>query len=444
MSNHGSSQPLPPPSLATRLLHADDPDHVKLPNHPVAPIISLSTTFRSPHPDSNEARLLRGSTESDMDQPSIDMQNPTFHVYSRYTQDTSGRCEKVLSTLLNGHALTYSSGLNSAYAALTHYSPSVIAIRRGYHGCHESIKLFARGRDVKIIDLDDDYPQLPSGHGGLLVWAETPLNPTGEARDIKKYTEKAHAVGGKVLVDATFAPPPLQDPFVQGADIVMHSGTKYFGGHSDLLCGVLAVKDKKEWDSLWHDRTFLGSNLGGLEAYLLLRSLRTLKVRVRQQSETATKLASWLHSLSTTGTPSGATDEPESVIKGRFIGRTWHASLQPRADKDEEANGLVEGEDFDPRQQMPGGWSPTFAFRTSKPEYARILPHMVTYFTPATSLGGVESLLEHRIMSDPKDDPRLIRISVGLEEFEDLRADLLSAFSKILDLESKGELKPWV
>ncbi|CDR99143.1 related to cystathionine beta-lyase [Sporisorium scitamineum] len=450
--NHGTPT-LPTPSLSTAALHADHPSHLADANYAIAPSISLSTTFRAPAPNSAHAKLLEDVAKGEAE---FDMQDPGFHIYSRYSQSTNIRAEKVLSQIMGAHALTYSSGLAAAHAAVTHYAPSVIAIKRGYHGVHMSIHLYCRGRNVKIVDLDDDYAAAVKGasssgeggegvvkRGGLLVWVETPLNPSGEARDLAKYVAKAKTVpNSHVVVDSTFAPPPLQDPFAQGADMVMHSGTKYFGGHSDLLCGVLAVKEKKEWDSLWSDRTFFGANLGSMEAYLLLRSLRTLTVRVLKQSQTATLLAGWLHSLSTT-TPAEVATEDEPFAGGKLVARTYHSSLQPRFDLDDVVTKGATPEDptFDPSQQMPGGHAPTFAFRTTKPEYATYIPHLTTYFTPATSLGGVESLLEHRVKSDPTEDARIIRVSVGLEEFEDLRVDLRTAFRQVLQREGQGQLK---
>ena len=444
---------LPRPALATAALHADHPDHATDANYAVAPSISLSTTFRAPHPNSAHAKLLEQVGKGEAE---FDMQDPDFHIYSRYSQSTNIRCEKVLSQIMKAHALTYSSGLSAAHAAVAYYAPSVIAIKRGYHGVHVSIQLWCRGRNVKIIDLDDDYEAAVGAvntssdskeevvqRGGLLVWVETPLNPSGEARDLAKYVRKAKAVpGAHVVVDSTFAPPPLQNPFQQGADMVMHSGTKYFGGHSDLLCGVLAVQDKREWDSLWADRTYFGSNLGSMEAYLLLRSLRTLTVRVQKQSATATKLASWLHSLASPSPSTPVSAEDEAFAGAKLIARTYHSSLQPRSDLDDVVTKGSTPEDptFDPSAQMPGGHAPTFAFRTTKPVYATFIPHLTTYFTPATSLGGVESLLEHRVKSDPTEDPRIIRVSVGLEEFDDLQADLRAAFKAVLEKESQGQL----
>ncbi|EST05468.1 Cys/Met metabolism, pyridoxal phosphate-dependent enzyme [Kalmanozyma brasiliensis GHG001] len=439
MTTNGAPTALPTPSLSTRALHADHPDHTTHPNYPVAPALSLSTTFRSPHPHSSDAALLESAMRGEA---SLDMQDPSFHIYSRYSSSTNLRAEKVLSQIMGAHALTYSSGLSASYAALTFYAPRVVAIRRGYHGVHVGLDVYSRGREVKVIDLDDDYSAAmegidptSTGKGGLLVWVETPLNPSGEARDLSKYVRLAQAVNAPVVVDSTFAPPPLQDPFTQGADMVMHSGTKYFGGHSDLLCGVLAVKDKKSWDGLWSDRTYLGSTLGSMESYLLLRSLRTLTVRVAKQSATATELAKWLHSLTLPDGP--VEEEDEAWGKGKVVGRTTHSSLQPRTPEP----GSKEDPSFDPSTQMPGGHAPTFAFRTTNPAYATWIPHLTEYFTPATSLGGVESLLEHRVKSDAKEDPRVVRVSVGLEDVGDLKADLRGAFGRVLQMEKEGKLK---
>ncbi|KAG6837547.1 hypothetical protein H0H93_007728 [Arthromyces matolae] len=379
---------------ATALGEANGPE--------VAPSISVSTTFRAPRP-----------LDAPIDAESFDMRNPPRHIYSRYTQQVSTRAEHILSRINHGYALTYASGLAAAYAALVFFKPKRIAIREGYHGCHATIETYKKAKDstLQVIDLDDDYQT------GDLCWLETPLNPTGEAKDIQYYADKIHKVGGSLFVDSTFAPPPLQYPFNFGADCVFHSGTKYFGGHSDLLCGVLVVKTPKEWNQLHHDRTFLGSMMGSLEAWLLLRSLRTLHLRVPRQSESATILAAWLQSISST--PNGRTFDG---VPGGIVAQVWHSSLQGK-----------DSRGFDPKQQLTGGWNPTFAILMAKPEYASHLPHLLKFFVPATSLGGVESLAEHRLQSDPSADPRLIRLSIGVEEVEDSE-DVLDIFKTQLFL----------
>ncbi|CCM04816.1 uncharacterized protein FIBRA_07009 [Fibroporia radiculosa] len=383
----------------TVLVHGDDEfAH----GQEVAPSISVTSTFRAPLPQNN----IPPNPED------FDFRNPTRHIYSRYTQNISTRAEHVLSKINGGYAMTYASGLAASYAALVYFRPKRIAISGGYHGCHNTIAVYqhSHGSDLPIIGIDDEF------RPGDLCWLETPLNPTGEARrvvDIKFYADKVHAAGGKLLVDSTFAPPPLQYPFKWGADMVLHSGTKYFGGHSDLLCGVLVVQSGDEWKTLWTHRTFLGSMMGSLESWLLLRSLRTLHLRVPRQSESAEGLARWL-SLAEGG-------KAHDGIPAGVIDKVWHSSLQGTDDRG-----------FNPKVQMEGGWNPTFSIFLIDSEYARLLPHSLKYFIPATSLGGVESLIEQRSSVDPSADPRLVRISVGVEDLEDLKSDLRRAFQEIV------------
>ncbi|KAK4054811.1 hypothetical protein OIV83_000735 [Microbotryomycetes sp. JL201] len=405
----GPKQPPRTLGMATRALHGD---HGWIQGDEVSPLISLSTTFRHPSPD-KLAQTTDGSLSSNWDPAA-----PARDIYSRYTQPTLTRTESALSAIIGQPTIAYPSGI-AAVAAILHFvRPDVIAFTRGegYHGSHTAVELYRelRGQDaVKVIGLDDEFPKT----GKLLVWVETPLNPTGEARSIQHYANRAHAAGGIVAVDSTFAPPPIQDPFKWGCDIVMHSATKYFGGHTDVLAGTVSVKDKESWLKLWHNRTYTGSNLGSLEAWLLLRSLRTLTLRVPRQVQTATALAQWLQSL-TRAAPGSNLDGPADVID-----IVWHATLQS------DARDLV-----GPNKQMTMG-SACFAIQTTKDVYATHLPHSLQLFTPATSLGGVESLIEQRVVSAPESDPRLLRLSIGLEDFEDLKEDLIRGFNKVIEID---------
>ncbi|KAJ4466493.1 Cys/Met metabolism PLP-dependent enzyme-domain-containing protein [Lentinula aciculospora] len=386
-----------PKIRAVDLLHGDSSVHGE--RIEVAPSISVSTTFRA---DPDELPL-----------DAIDVRNPTRHVYSRYTQDISTRVEHILGKIMDGHVATYASGLAACFAALVYFKPNRIAIRGGYFGCHQTIEIYKKCRDItiEVIDLDDEFKP------GDLCWVETPVNPTGESRDIQYYADKIHQVGGKLLVDSTFAPPPLQYPFKLGADCILHAATKYIGGHSDLLSGILVVKSDAEWRTLQHDRTYMGSVMGSLEAWLLLRSLRTFHLRIVHQSATATALVQWLQSVALT-----PTDSSFEGVPGGVLAKVFHSSLQE-----------VDPRGFHPSQQMPGGWSATFSILLSAPEYAKTLPHLTNYFVPATSLGGVESLIEYRARADPNEDPALVRISVGVEDIEDLKADLGQALQRCKD-----------
>ncbi|ESK97654.1 cystathionine gamma-synthase [Moniliophthora roreri MCA 2997] len=316
------------------LIHGDA--HLNSDERPeVMPSISMATTFRVP-PDP-DALLIQ-----------VDSRNPKRHIYSRYTQDISTRAEHILSKINDGYALTYASGLAACYAAMLHHKPKRVAIRGGYWGTHQTLQIYQKSKDAElpVIDLDDEFQP------GDICWLETPVNPTGESRDIKYYAEKIHKVGGKLIVDSTLAPPPLQYPFKLGADCIVHSGTKYLGGHSDLLCGVLVVQSEKEWSTLMADRTYMGTVMGSLEAWLLLRSLRTLHLRVTRQSETAAALAQWLQ-LVVDKTSSG--QSYDGVPPG-LLAKVFHSSLQKP-----DARG------FDPRSQMEG-WNATFAIHVRDPE----------------------------------------------------------------------------
>lgn len=283
--------------------------------------------------------------------------------------------------------------------------PNVIVIGEGYHGCHGVIDICTKLWGLKKVSLHDESAWAEVGKGDI-IHIETPLNPTGEASDLEYYRKKADEKGAYLTVDATFAPPPLQDPFVQGADVVMHSGTKYFGGHSDMLCGVLAVpKNKREWlDGLWNERMYLGSVMGNMEQWLGVRSLRTLELRVTRQSKNAELLVQWIDEGMKAG---GAVSKSVAKIQ--------HASLQ------KEDMAWI-------KKQMPGGFGPVFSLYMKDRETARSLPGKLKLFHHATSLGGVESLVEWRRMSDPTVDDRVVRVSVGVENWEDLRDDLKAAF----------------
>lgn len=193
---------------------------------------------------------------------------------------------------------------------------------------------------------------------------------------------------------------------------------KYIGGHSDLLMGVLATR-REEWlAGLREERVFLGSVMGSLEGWLGIRSVRTLELRVRRQSENAGKLVKWLNECLR-----GQDDREGDAVRA-VIDRVQHASLQ---DKDMEWL----------KSQMPNGFGPVFALSTKHEEYARQLPSKLELFSHATSLGGVESLIEWRAMSDTTVDKRLLRVSVGIEAWEDLRNDIQQGCKQIIEQQRK-------
>lgn len=334
------------------------------------------------------------------------------YVYSREFAPNATRFEAVLSSLLKGHAVSYTTGLAALHAALILLNPRHVSVGEGYHGTHEVISVISRLSGLEKLPLDCSAESL--GEGDVII-LETPVNPLGTAFSIKEFAEKAHSKGAYLIVDSTFAPPSLQDPFLWGADIVMHSGSKYFGGHSDLLCGVLAVK-RKDWQKkLIEDRLALGNVMGNMESWLALRSLRTLDVRVQRASESSGKLAGWLRKALTAATPKPNSEEH---LVQTVLQKIHHASLQ-----DEPWL----------REQMPNGFGPVFSIVLQSEDFARVLPSKLALFQHATSLGGVESLIEWRALSDSRVDRKLLRVSVGLENWEDLKNDLLQGFKLIME-----------
>ncbi|KAJ5551669.1 Pyridoxal phosphate-dependent transferase major region subdomain 2 [Penicillium sp. DV-2018c] len=381
---------------STKALHADDALNLVT---DVAPPMHLSTTFR--YPD-DPVQLVPSEDP-------VDEFNGKNYVYSREFAPNATRFEAILSSLLGGNAISYSSGLAALHAALTLLNPRRVSVGDGYHGCHEVIAVISRLSGLQKLPLDCPAETLGTGDVILL---ETPINPHGTALNIEEYARKAHSRGAFLIVDSTFAPPGLQDPFLWGADIVMHSGSKYFGGHSDLLCGVLATKRADWTKQLFEDRIALGSVVGGMESWLGVRSLRTLEVRVQRASTSATKLVAWLH-----GAMHSSAQDVEARLVQSAVEKIYHASLQ-----DEPWL----------QKQMPSGFGPVFSIVLSSESFARAFPSKLRLFQHATSLGGVESLIEWRALSDSKVDRKLLRLSVGLEHWEDLRDDLIQAIKALL------------
>ncbi|KAI1209093.1 PLP-dependent transferase [Annulohypoxylon truncatum] len=383
-------------SISAQTIHADD----FLNSHQaVAPPMHVSTTFRySRNPD----ELKRWVNINPVNQYDS-------HVYSRDSAPNSTRFEAILTSILKGPSLSYSSGLSAFHAMLVFLNPKRVAIGEGYHGCHGVIALLSKLTGLQTVPLSADFET--ELRPGDVVHVETPLNPTGEARDLRSFAERARKAGCWLSVDATFAPPPLMDPFDLGADIVMHSGTKYFGGHSDMLAGVLAVHPKHEdcVEKLRAERLVLGSVMGSFEGWLGVRSLRTLEIRVRKQSRDAEELVRWL-----------ADQAAEGGEANDLVLEVRHASLQ----KEDLEQGWL-------KKQMPNGFGPVFAVYMRDEDDARRLPSKLELFHHATSLGGVESLIEWRAMTDATVDTRLLRFSIGIEGFEDLRDDLAKGFAAL-------------
>jgi cystathionine gamma-synthase len=327
--------------------------------------------------------------------------------YSRDKNPTTLPAEALLASLEGGaDAMLWASGLAAATAAfrtLTRPGDHIIAPRAMYFGLRAWLQQFCSRWHVglDLVDASDPAAIAAVVKRGTtrLVWIETPANPTWEVTDIAAAATIAHEAGALLIVDSTCATPVHTQPLALGADLVMHSATKYLGGHSDVLAGALVTaRDDEAWAELRSTRRHEGAVLGPLEAWLLLRGMRTLFVRVERQSHTAAVLANRLATLAgVTVSYPGLPSHPQHAVAVR---------------------------------QMRKGFGGMLSIRVAADPLAVI--QKLKLWVPATSLGGVESLIEHRATVEGPDSPTppdLLRLSVGLEHEDDLFEDLAQALA---------------
>jgi cystathionine gamma-synthase len=335
-----------------------------------------------------------------------DAQNRLFtgFNYTRIDSPAYGAPEGLLARLEGGEAaLLFASGLAAASTVFMALKPGdhVIAPQVMYYGLQQWLKVWATewGLEVQFVDAASTEAVANALRPGRtkLVWLETPSNPMWEISDIAAVAELAHRAGAKVAVDSTVGAAILTKPIALGADIVMHSATKYLNGHSDVLAGALVTSIKDElWERITFLRTQAGAVLGPIEAWLLLRGMRTLTVRVERACQSAQVLAERFE-----------TDPRiEAVL---YPGLKSHPGHEIAA------------------RQMQGGFGGMLSIRVKGgAEAALAVAARVKLWKRATSLGGVESLIEHRKSVEvgtttPAD---LLRLSTGLEDPADLIADL--------------------
>jgi cystathionine gamma-synthase len=325
-------------------------------------------------------------------------------VYGRPDNATVRQTERVIAELEGAEAaLLFGSG-TSASAAVIMALPApahVVASQVMYWGFRNWLTNEAPllGHRVDLVDTSDleVLRRVVKPGKTKLVWIETPGNPLWTITDIAGAATIAHAAGATLAIDSTVGTPIFTQPLSLGADIVMHSATKYLNGHSDVVAGALATARTGDlWKRVEALRAQYGMILGPFEAWLLLRGLRTLDARVRTQSESAALIATWLHTH-------------PCIAEVLYPGLPTHPGHAIAA------------------RQM-SGYGAMLSVRVSAGEKAAIAAAArVNLWKRATSLGGVESLIEHRASVEGPDSPcppDLLRLSVGLEAVEDLFADL--------------------
>jgi cystathionine gamma-synthase len=319
--------------------------------------------------------------------------------YAREGNPTWSALEEALGVLEGGDVLAFASGI-AAVAAVLETLPvgaRVVAPRGAYLGTRGLLAdLTARGRLVTdLVDITDTDAVLTAADGAALLWVESPTNPLLELADLPALIEGAHAMAVPVAVDATFVTPLLQRPLDLGADVVVHSATKLIAGHSDVLLGVTATRDAAWLERLETRRRLHGAVPGPMEAWLVLRGLRTLPVRLERAQANAGELARRLA-------------EHPAVTRVRYPGL-------PEDPGHARAAAQLRGFGAMVSVEVAGGAAAADAVCAG----ARLIAHV-------TSLGGIETSMERRGRYADEADlpPSLIRISVGCEHVEDLWADL--------------------
>jgi cystathionine gamma-synthase len=336
--------------------------------------------------------------------------NSTFHEggpvgYGRYGNETWSALEEAISVLEGGKTLLFSSGMAaiSAVFSLLPDGAVIVAANNGYQGTttllkklHESEKL--KVRFVNLANTDECLAAIP---GAQMLYLESPLNPLLEVVDLPKIIAAGKSAGCGVAVDNTLATPLLQNPLALGADISIHSVTKYLSGHSDLILGSLSTNDQALYGRLEQSRRYGGAIAGPFEAWIALRGLRTFALRMQRSQENAMELATRLSKdsrISKVRYPGLATDSYHSLAKSFMKG--FGAMIS-----------------FDVSASV---------------EQVDLMCNSSKLITNATSLGGVESIWERRrrwATESATVPENLIRFSVGIENVDDLWADIQQALT---------------
>jgi cystathionine beta-lyase/cystathionine gamma-synthase len=339
--------------------------------------------------------------------------------YSRVANPTRTALETALASLENAaHGLAFASGLGATTTIMHLVDPGqrVVLIADVYGGVYRMTSRVYEPKGYRFTYVPaDEFDENLAAHLGedvALVWVETPSNPLLNVVDIRRAAQAAHAAGAVLAVDNTFATPYLQQPLELGADLVLHSTTKYLGGHSDVIGGAIVTNDDGLAEQLRFLQKSLGAVPGPFDAWLVLRGIKTLAVRMRQHCENARRVAAHL-------------DGHPGVERVLYPGLPAHPGHEVARAQMRDFGGMV-------------------SLLLESEEEAVAFCARTKLFQLAESLGGVESLIEHparmthaSTADAPFAAPRnLVRLSVGIESSEDLVADLEAALVR------SGSLRP--
>ena len=340
--------------------------------------------------------------------------SPDRFYYSRLTNPTRNHLQETVAALEGAaSAIAFTSGMAAITAVFELFAPGdrIVASDDLYGG---TVLLFdsigkKNGLQLELADTtDEDALRTAITPGTRAVYIETPSNPMMNVTDIRLCAELAHSVGAILIVDNTFLSPYFQNPIAYGADIVIHSGTKYLGGHNDTIAGFVCLKDDTYSEKLYKISYTLGATLSPFDSWLMIRGIKTLAIRMERAQENALAIAGWLK-------------QQDAVTKVYYVGLPEHPGYAVNA-----------------RQSRGSGAMLSFAVAT--PELAQQVLAKVKLITFAESLGGPESLITFpatQTHADVTGEERnrlgitdcFLRMSVGLENAKDLIADLDQALS---------------
>lgn len=334
------------------------------------------------------------------------------YIYSRNQNPTYDQVERLAVELDNGaEAKLFSSGMAAITAVfeMVNTGQHIVAPTIMYHGAQDWFRRISEKRNIGLTLFDATDPnalrQAIRPGKTAIVWIETPVNPTWDIIDIADAAKAAHDAGAILGVDCTVATPITTQALDLGADIVFHSATKYFNGHSDVTAGILVTREaNSRWEEIKLIRKEVGGVLGAFEAWLLLRGMRTLSLRFERASSNALKIAQRFE-----GHP-----KIEAVLYPGLENHPGHLIA---------------------KRQMTNGFGGMLSLLVKGgATEAKAVATKLKLFVPATSLGGVESLVEHRASVEgplSQVQSNLLRFSVGIEEVDDLIADIEQAFESV-------------
>ena len=340
--------------------------------------------------------------------------SPDRFYYTRLTNPTRNHLQETVAALEGAHdAIAFTSGMAAITAVFELFAPGdrIVASADLYGG---TVLLFdsiskKNGLILDLVDTTDpETVKAAVTPGTKAVYIETPSNPMMNVTDIRLCAELAHSVGAVLIVDNTFLSPYFQNPIALGADIVIHSGTKYLGGHNDTIAGFLCLKDDTFSEKLYKISYTLGATLSPFDSWLMIRGIKTLAIRMERAQENALAIAAWLK-------------EQKNVTKVYYVGLPEHPGYAVNASQSRGSGAML-------------------SFAVATPELAQQVLAKVKIITFAESLGGPESLITFpatQTHADVAEEERnklgitdcFLRMSVGLEKAEDLIADLDQALN---------------